>query len=51
MSHVWSGFEALKLTFCVWFLELLALMHFLQPEKFDLSEGHFDLEGTLHSDI
>ncbi|KNZ49876.1 chromodomain-helicase-DNA-binding protein 1 [Puccinia sorghi] len=25
--------------------ELLALMHFLQPDKFDLSEGHFDLEG------
>ncbi|KNE95794.1 hypothetical protein PSTG_10855 [Puccinia striiformis f. sp. tritici PST-78] len=24
--------------------ELLALMHFLQPDKFDLSEGHFDLE-------
>lgn len=24
--------------------ELLALMHFLEPEKFDLSEGHFDLE-------
>ncbi|KAI8453674.1 SNF2 family N-terminal domain-containing protein, partial [Phakopsora pachyrhizi] len=24
--------------------ELLALMHFLQPEKFDLLEGHFDLE-------
>lgn len=20
-------------------------MHFLQPDKFDLSEGHFDLEG------
>jgi hypothetical protein len=26
-------------------------MHFLQPDKFDLSEGHFDLEGYYQTNL